>query len=364
MTDREPVKLDRHSLSERMEAVPADLDFMAVTRAGTNTPIVQDMLPGDETWVRPVNTSFSLEVPNLQFAWDSTSLGALKTCPQLYKYSIIDGYSTRSENVHFVFGIAVHSALEEYDRSRAKGKDHDTAVYDAMRRALKDTWDFTKGRPWNSPDPNKNRLTLIRSIVWYLEQFENDPARTIILANGKPAVELSFRFDAEIDSHVSADTYLLCGHLDKMVELDEKIWVLDRKTSKQQLGDKYFDKYSPDNQMSLYDIAGNLIYQDRPIAGIIIDAMQVGVTFTRFQRGRVYRSKTMKDEWLKDLTYYLRQAEQYAIDDYYPKNDKSCQQYGGCPFRLVCAASPESRPNLLNGLFTRRTWDPLITREI
>ena len=30
------------------------------------------------------NSSFSTEIPNLQLAWDSTSLGLLKECPRKY----------------------------------------------------------------------------------------------------------------------------------------------------------------------------------------------------------------------------------------------------------------------------------------
>ena len=37
---------------------------------------------------------------NIQFAWDSTSLGLLKTCPRLYYYTIIEGYAPRGESIH------------------------------------------------------------------------------------------------------------------------------------------------------------------------------------------------------------------------------------------------------------------------
>lgn len=312
----------------------------------------------------PSNTSFSLTQPNLQFAWDSTSLSALMTCPRLYQYSILQGYQPRAESVHLVFGIALHSALETYDRERALGLDHDQATCAAVKRAFVDTWKFDLRRPWTSDDPAKNRDSLIRSIVWYLSQFADDPAETIILRNGKPAVELSFRFDLDIESGLTSEQYLLCGHLDRFVEFEKKIWVLDRKTTKYGLDDSYFDKYSPDNQMTIYYIAGQLIYEDRPIAGLIIDGLQIGASFTRFRRGLVYRTKSQIEEYLTDLRHYLALAELYAKQNYWPQNTKSCQQYGGCPFRKVCGASPEVRQPLLNGLFHRRIWDPLISREI
>ena len=49
------------------------------------------------------------------------------------------------------------------------------------------------GAPMEFEDTIKTRFTLLRSVVWYLEQFENDPCETVILADGRPAVELSFR---------------------------------------------------------------------------------------------------------------------------------------------------------------------------
>ena len=75
----------------------------------------------------PTNTSFSLHAPGLQIALDSTSIGAGKTCARYYQYVIGSadepGYATRLENVHFIFGIEYHAALELYDRKRAEGEE-------------------------------------------------------------------------------------------------------------------------------------------------------------------------------------------------------------------------------------------------
>ena len=61
---------------------------------------------------------------NIQYAWDSTSLGMLKTCPRLYQYTMIDGWSAKDENVHLRFGQEYHSALEEYDRQPRPKASH------------------------------------------------------------------------------------------------------------------------------------------------------------------------------------------------------------------------------------------------
>jgi hypothetical protein len=36
----------------------------------------------------------------IQFAIDSTSLGYLKTCPRLYEYIMIEGWSPKDDSVH------------------------------------------------------------------------------------------------------------------------------------------------------------------------------------------------------------------------------------------------------------------------
>ena len=79
---------------------------------------------------------------NVMVAWDSTSLGMLKTCSRLYKYVIIDGWQSKEESVHLRFGIEYHHALQDYDLSRAANISHDDAVHDVVRELLLRTSDF------------------------------------------------------------------------------------------------------------------------------------------------------------------------------------------------------------------------------
>lgn len=311
------------------------------------------------------NSSFSQILPTLQLAWDSVSRGALKTCPRYYEYTIIQGYQTRAENIHFTFGIGVHSAKELYRRLITQGQSHDQALIETIRFLLAYTWDETRNRPWSSTEPTKTRSTLIRYVIWYLDQFQDDSLETVILKDNKPAVELSFHYDCGLKS-ITNEPILLCGHLDELVSWNDKFWIVDCKTTKQTLqknAEEFFAKFSPDDQMSGYYFAGRVIF-DKPISGIIIDAGQTAVTFAKFQRGFTYRTPTQLDEWFVNFEHWLRQAETYAQNKFWPMNEKSCNQYGGCPFRGVCSTSPELRQNLLDKLYTKRVWDPMISREV
>ena len=307
--------------------------------------------------------SFSQIEPNLQLAWDSTSLGALKRCPRYYQYNILEGYVHRTENVHLRFGSELNNALVTYCKARASGQDYEQATLTAVRYAMEHTWDETLGRPWTSDEPTKTRETLVRSVIWYLDRYKDDSLETLILQTGEAAVELSFRINLEVNSTITDEPYLLCGYLDRKVEFNDFPWITDWKTTKYTLDERYFDRYSPDNQVSQYSFAGNII-GSLPVQGVIIDALQLGVTFTRFQRGHITRTNSQLEEWHHDSLIYIRQNETYVKENYWPQNDTSCEKFGGCSYRKVCAASPALRPKLLEGLFHKRIWDPLVVREI
>ena len=310
---------------------------------------------------------------HVQVAWDSTSLGYLKTCPRLYEYTMIRGYSSRDESVHLRFGIEYHHALQDYDLSRAASIGHDDAVHDVVRELLIRTGDF-------DPDhKSKTREGLVRTVIWYLDQYKDDPARTFILSDGKPAVEQSFRFELDwgpktevthsmgsIGDLISVtQPYILCGHLDKVVTYNDALFVMDHKTTAYDPSSYYFSKYEPDNQMTLYSLAAKVVL-NAPIKGVIIDAAQIGDTWTKFGRGFTFRSPDQLEEWLADLKYWLTLAEQFAIANHYPQNDTACDKFGGCRYREVCSKSPQVRESFLDSNFIKLApearWNPLRPR--
>src|SRR5207253_6250737 len=144
----------------------------------------------------------------------------------------------------------------------------------------------------------KNRETIVGLVVDYLDHFADDPASTFILDDGSPAVELSFRYELDwgpsVDGNwapirdggpVHSQPYLLCGHLDRVVNYLDGLYVMDRKTSISTLSSYYFDQWTPSNQMTLYTFAGKVILHS-PIKGVIIDAAQVLLEKPNaFQRG-------------------------------------------------------------------------------
>lgn len=313
----------------------------------------------------------------IQFAWDSHSLSTYKTCPRKYQLSIIEGWRHKRTGYHLKFGIHFTDAVDRYDKLRADGPQaglgHEEALRTVVGLALIDTWetyeDGTEG-PWISGDPKntKTRYTLIRSIVWYLDQFgERDPARTLVLEDGRVASELSFRYELDWgplqDVAGPVQPYVLCGHLDRVCEFTGETFIMDRKTTGSTVGDYYFDQYEPNNQITFYTVAGQIILGTL-VKGVIIDAVQTAVGFSRFARGVTYRTQAQLSEWLRDLQIWLEQAEKDAMNRYWPMNDTACF---GCEFNRhdgkICAKDPAVRQSFLEANFTQESpWNPLQTR--
>src|SRR5258706_1446436 len=333
---------------------------------------------------------------NIQFAWDSTCLGLIKQCPRLYQYTIIDGWSPKDESVHLRFGSEYHQAIQEYDIERANEIDHEDAIRSAIRALLIRTADWQVDVSTKAGN-YKNRSTLLQLCIDYFDYFANDPAQTFILENGKPAVELSFKFEMDWGPQAAKSVelptgwgpknmrdalannpdrpkakevynqpYLLCGHLDRVVSFNDSLFVLDHKTTTSTPGPYFFNQFEPNNQMTLYTLAGQIVI-DSPIKGVIIEAAQILLDKpNRFIRGFTYRTQDQLDEWVGDLHYTLQLAEHYAEIGYWPQNDTACDKFGGCKFREICSKSPRVRETFLKADFVKLEekdrWNPLSPR--
>lgn len=314
-----------------------------------------------------MNTSF--DSTDAQFAWDSTSLKLAEDCLRKYKYKLIDGWQPKRKSAHLLFGGWYATALEHYHKFRALGDDLDTALEKIIHETLIATWEYQYdehgnqvmdendcpvGKPWQSDHPTKTRENLIRTIIWYIDQFADESIVTVLKSDGTPCVELSFSFEV--------DSYIFAGHLDRLVEFNGDVFVMDQKTTGSTLTSYYFDQYDPDTQMSLYTLAGQIIYQ-APVKGVIIDAAQIAVGSSRFSRGFTFRDQAKLDEWLESALDTIERTRRATHENNFPINSSSCGKYAGCEFRGICSRTPAVRENFLAGDFIKsERWDPLKRR--
>lgn len=131
----------------------------------------------------------------LQWVYDSTNLTLLQGCLRKYNFTSLQGWRESETPPALAWGRDYHTCQETYHKCIAFGLDHDTSVKRVARLAM------LLGERLLSLDTSRTKETLVRSIVWYLEEFKDDPLKTAMLPDGQPAVELSFMlpiFDLEV----------------------------------------------------------------------------------------------------------------------------------------------------------------------
>ena len=338
----------------------------------------------------PADTHLAPWNPRLQIAWDATSLRSLMTCPRKYEYEILQGRKNGNEAMRF--GLVYHAAKEILDAGLAEavedqelhGTDYENAyVNAALTEAIHYAW--TETEKWGTEDDipcadnARTRYTLIRGLVWSLEALGTDILTPFEFPDGTLGIELSWRVPLPLEyidydklaaliklgvrkSGEQYSAYLLCGHFDGLVNFQGDVYVLERKTTKQTLKSFFFKNYSPDVQISTYALAADLIYQTLDVRGVIVEALQTAVSFSRFLRQPIKRTPEQRSEFLEEVIYYIKKAEEYAESGVYPKNEAVCGLYGGCAYRKICSLSPSVRQDFLESGFKLDKWNPLIVR--
>ena len=313
-----------------------------------------------------MNSPKAFDKSGVQFAWDQTSIKLAEECLKKYQYIMLEGWRARGGNTHLIFGGVYASALEHFYKFRAEGLDFDTALTYVVREALAATWIYDldaegnplprTGEPWVSDHNTKTRENLIRTIVWYFEHFKDDPCSTVILSDGTPAVEHSFQLP--VDNGI-----VFAGHLDRVVNYSDNVYIQDQKTTASTITPRYFLSYNPDSQIAgMYPFAGRAIFK-LPVKGVMLDAAQIAVGFSRFERGFIFTDDASLNEWYDDTMELIERTREATRNNHFPRNRSSCNKYAGCQFRNVCAHSPAVRDQFLKADFERGPrWDPLEAR--
>jgi len=283
-----------------------------------------------------------------QMVWDTSSLSAFSSCPRYYNYQNVLGYKSKVYSTATGFGSAVHDGYEQLDYGRFMGRSKDQCVADAIKLVLVEHGeDLSK-----SDDKARNLEAALRAIVWRAEEYWEDTIKIATMPDGTPALEQ--RFEVPINE----DGVRFSGRIDKVAELNDELYLVDTKTTKASLTDYYFNQFAPNNQIYAYLWAARHILK-LPIAGFIIDAVQTGVNFCRFNRAVFKVPSAIIDEWYGDAIHKLSMAKIYADKNYYPADFTACGNYGGCKYREICNETPEHRGRVIEELFDREIHEDL-----
>ena len=313
----------------------------------------------ESTWLVPLqeelhheeNTAFD---GPLQKFWDSVSLTSFQKCPRYYYWSVMKGYRLSPMPSTLSFGIHFHTCLEVWHKLLASGMSKDQALIHCTKLAGLLGEDIISNRT------ERTKETLVRAVVWYLDQFKNDNAVTTTRPDGTPAVEYSFTIPIMKINNIQM---FLSGHIDRIVEFMGEIFVCDYKTTKSALNEQFFGNFKPSTQISNYLLAakimaGTISAIPRQPKGLIIDGIQLGVNFNRFNRSVIPFSTLEINRHIEDLEGWLKLAALCAEAEHWPGNPASCSNYGGCVFKSICSETPAKWERMLESNFVRSTWDP------
>jgi hypothetical protein len=275
---------------------------------------------------------------------NASTFQVFKACPRKYLYEVLLANAKGPDNPDLRFGGLIHAAKAIFETNKARGADHDLALQGAFRFLLNETWDHARAKPGFAEDPLKNRATLLRTFVWYCDQYRDDACETVTLPSGRPAVEVQFEFDSGVTG-LGGEQITFVGTIDRIVRFNGATYVSDTKTSSNA---KYLTarNYTPDGQFSLYVAAASVCFGIEA-EGILLDGIEVGPNATSFRREFVPRPRAVVEEWLDDARAHLRRLTDAFGRNEWPQNDAACGMYGGCRFRPVCGVAPAERSDVM-----------------
>lgn len=223
-------------------------------------------------------------------------------------------------------------------------------------------------------DEMRTQVRALEIFANYFTTYPKEPWE--ILANEVP-IEEKIGEDEEFE-------YFLIGKIDLVIRWYNMIYGVDHKTTSQ-LGDKYFDKFKPDLQMSgyswaLYQLPG---FRDK-VQGMLINAINtaktaglLGSKVKPFGRHISTRTKQELESYpemamplMRDIALAERDIEPYKIlpnydkqrDKYFYRNQDNCtSKYGPCQYREACLKNLS--PEHLAANFKVSIWDPRDVEE-
>lgn len=305
---------------------------------------------------------------------NSSSLSVIQECPRKAKYLLHEGWKSATESPATLFGSAVHKALEVFyaappqERKLIPLEDVELAVLginksDNLIAAAARAFGEKAGPLAQLPDTDKRSLVNGAWILHhYFKAYIDDPYQVLVDEHG-PFVERGFSFKLYEDPTLIVEYF---GTIDAVKQhvVNKNILCVDYKTTSQLggYGDNasYFEKDKPNAQYTGY------LLGLREALGIDVNEFCVDVIEVK---ARPKTARGSAPSFPRQIT--TRDADDYAefkesvlkaVRDYlyfqgtnsWPLGPvSSCNLWGACTYKQVCASPKSVRENILKGKFNR-----------
>jgi hypothetical protein len=187
-----------------------------------------------------------------------------------------------------------------------------------------------------------------------------------VVENGKIALELHYALPLPFKAY-TGENYILTGYFDEFVQDTEEgdYWVLERKHTTRTISDYYFYTYNPSVQIFTYDLVGSIMLPGKQLRGVIVEALQTAVTFSRPERHEIRRTPLQREHWAGVIEYWIRRAEQDARENSWHFAMNTEASSFDSVYKEIQRRDPSSWRGLLDtDLVKRPLWNPLEPRTI
>ena len=310
-------------------------------------------------------SAFSNEIPTLRLAWDATTLDSYMRCPLTYYWKDVLGYRQESTAVALLFGTLYHDSVGQYEQARLHGKDVDSALREAI------TWLLAEAKEKGFADisassrdaKTRNIRNLVRALIWFSVWTERDEVyERCAMPDGSSSIEVSWAMPLGIKAPTGED-YILSGSLDQVKRRvdDGSLVVNERKTTTTTIGSYYWKKFNPNVQIWTYDLIGSMVLgSSGKLRGVVVEACQSAVHFTRFDREEIVRTRMQREQWLESIKYWIRRAEADAINHTWAEAMNPATLNWENVYRTIQTKSPKMWDRYLEmELKQREPWNPL-----
>lgn len=269
--------------------------------------------------------------------FDYTAMSTFLRCRKRYYWRFVRGYVGKTPQTAPEFGRCIHKALDTWFKTH----DRDAAIAT-----------FAKEFVENPADDKRTLAVGKKLLMLYTEKYAHEGFKVL-------ASELPF------SASVKAGNFTLIGRIDKIIEWDKAILVMDHKTTSR-LGYEFFFKVKPNMQFDGY------IWAARQLgfpgcSGILLDALLVAKGLTTPAQlaklqplGRDVSMRTDEElsDYLRNICLIVEDIRKCYETDIWYDNTESCCDFVECPYRRICKEDKAIQEKIANMDFKVELWDP------
>ncbi len=269
--------------------------------------------------------------------FDYTMFSTYQSCARKYDFRVNKGLVSKTGMSAPDFGKAIHKALDVLYVAWDVEAAIEVFKKDFVEDLIKDDKRTHKMGEW-----------ILRN---YTEKYRDQPFKVL-------SCEREFTVDLPNKNK-------LIGRIDKIIEWDGAVWVMDHKTTSQ-LGPQFMYMHTPNLQFSGYVYAAQQLGYGKCV-GVLVDAILVAKglfeaksrdKLTPLLRDFAYRSPADIKEYLDVATALTSEIHiNEETEDWVP-NWGSCSDYGECAYRKICKEPGEFRQRIIDSEFKVEHWDP------